>query len=52
MFFYVFSCFYREDNFQKAMATLQAPAEGEDKKKKGPKGGQNDANSDLFKIVR
>ena len=23
-----------------------------DKKKKGPKGGQNDANSDLFKIVR
>ena len=34
------------------MATLQAPAEGEDKKKKGPKGGQNDANSDLFKIVR
>ena len=34
------------------MATLQAPSEGDDKKKKGPKGGQNDANSDLFKIVR
>ena len=34
------------------MATLQAPFEGDDKKKKGPKGGQNDANSDLFKIVR
>lgn len=34
------------------MATLQAPIDGDEKsKKKGGKGG-NEANSDLFKIVR
>jgi hypothetical protein len=45
---------FREDNFQRAMATLQGPAEADEKKKKGGKsgGGGTEANSDLFKIVR
>lgn len=36
------------------MATLQGPAEADEKKKKGGKsgGGGTEANSDLFKIVR
>ena len=49
--------YLREDNFQRAMATLQGPAEGDggkEKKKGGGKngGGNTEANSDLFKIVR
>lgn len=46
---------FREDNFQKAMSTLQAPPEaGDDKSKKKKGGGKNSGNknSDLFKIVR
>ena len=44
---------FREDNFQRAMSTLQQPAELEEKAgKKKRKSGGNSSSGDLFKIVR
>ena len=45
---------FKEDSFQKAMSTLQAPQEGDDKKKGDKKvaGAKTQQSSDLFKIVR
>lgn len=43
---------FREDSFQKAMASLQTPPEAEDKKKSKVKTTKHGNSSDLFKIVR
>ena len=46
---------FKEDSFQKAMSTLQAPSELQDNKSKGGKkiaGAKSQQGSDLFKIVR
>ncbi len=46
---------FKEDSFQRAMSTLQAPSELDKKDKKGDKkvaGAKTQQSSDLFKIVR
>ena len=43
---------FREDNFQKAMSSLQGPAEGDERPAKKARKMTKNANSDLFKIVR
>ena len=43
---------FREDNFQKAMSSLQGPTEGDERPAKKARKMTKNANSDLFKIVR